>query len=213
MPAWELSDSDSSTSSSSPPPEVPRRKRGRPRKQRSDDQADASAHAVVPAVAEASAHAVAPVGIEELVRPVGGGVFSLVGQIVGKRPCDLQDEDADTVSRFVLLTLGADRNFSLCSAPVQFAQQARLPRSTARGYLVTTAAAAWAGSRALGASFASWACGAAGKVVGVFRFVSYDETPLPLRVGDEGESGLKRGVAKLFQADLQVGILTEADDG
>ena len=80
MPAWELSDSDSSTSSSSPPPEVPRRKRGRPRKQRSDDHSDASAHAVVPAVAEASAHAVAPVGIEELVRPVGGGVFSLVGK-------------------------------------------------------------------------------------------------------------------------------------
>ena len=213
MPAWELSDSDSSTSSSSPPPEVPRRKRSRPRKQRSDDQADASAHAVVPAVAEASAHAVAPVGIEELVRPVGGGVFSLVGQIVGKRPLLFDEDDEDTVSRFVQLTLGSDRSLSCCSAPVQFAQQARLPRTTARNHLITTAAAAWAGSRAIGASFASWACGVAGKVVGVLRFVSYDETPLPLRVGDEGESGLKRGVAKLFQADLQVGILTEADDG
>ena len=95
MPDWELSDSDSSSSSSSSasvPVAPPRRQRGRPRKD-----------VVVPALAGAVPAAVQPdpqpehaesarIGIGDLIRPVGGGVYAL-GRVMGEEKHTLLDDE------------------------------------------------------------------------------------------------------------------------
>ena len=143
-----------------------------------------------------------------------------------KRPEQEAEDD-----RFLEVTLGPPdetSHLASCPSPVAFAKEVGLPRATARRRSVQMAAGIWAGTRAMIAGLASWTVSQFQvnklKIVGVFRFVSYDETPLPIRAHDAETSDQQKekcvksektvsGTTKLFQADLQVAVLTVDNRG
>ena len=201
-----------------------KRGRGRPRKEQPG---------VVPEAATSpGAPSQSAVDLAVFIRPVGGGVFSLVGQIVARgvavyKNDDMKAED-DRFLRGALGALDGTNVLAECPSPLAFANKVQLPRSTARRRSLVLAAGVWAGTRAMLGSVASWTISQFHvkklSIVGVFRFISYDETPLPIRAhdADTGEEQKDKlvprertvaGSTKLFQADLQAAILTVDERG
>ena len=222
-----LSDTESSASSSPPPVARPvKRRRGRPKKIKPEYMvfSSDSEDAVEPAQ---GALVKPPLDLADLIRPTGGGACNLVGAIIASDNAvslDIEPQDAKVLQAVLGVGDGcADGAVNSATNPAALARLLGVPRQTVQRRLPQLAMAAWAGARGMVASCISalLASVAAGEldVVSTMRFVSFDETPLPVRVHihDPRRARSLQSVSrycrqsaetsKVFQAEMQFCVI------
>ena len=225
MPGWASSSSSSSASSSSSDCEFVPGPRGRGRGGRSGPRgrgrplvpgSDAYllANGLLPAEAPDLLPSPAPAldSIISHVRAVGGELPQYVAGLLAQR-APVQEATAELVG----MVLGSEP--AALHQTSTLARQTRLDETTLKKRLQVLAAAAWYGSRALAASLIQKLLlqEEQGKleIVGVFRSLAFDETPLSLKAASSdslGANNKAKTVQKLMQTEVDVCFLTRQKD-
>ena len=201
-PSGESSSGDSSSTSSSSP--VPVRGRGRGQRPRGRPRrVPAAPEPVVPSPTADVVAVAAELPLSSFIRPLGGPSCELVARLLR---CPAVEEPPAEVSHYlgdVAPPVNVTRN----------AEKLNMPPRTFKRRVQTLAAAAFFGTRALAASLISTlqrkALQPTFRVVGIFRSVAYDETPMKTRVHrkENKEDPQLPVTTKLLQAECQFLVL------
>ena len=178
-----------------------RRPRGRPRRVPVFARAPSPPDAAAPASA-AGALAVASMPLSSWIRPLGGPSCELVARLLEGPAAEKPPEEVN----YFLGDEAPPVNIGRC------ADVLKMPPRTFKRRLQTLASAVFFGSRALAASLIfmfrrKMVQPASCRVVGIFRSVAYDETPMKCRVARQDADNQGPETAKLMQAECQFMVL------